>query len=238
MIVRQQIVPAEADQYRVLLQWLTATLTAGARLLDVGAGDGDAEYHAGLRPLVGHCVGVDPDPRIAGNPWLDERHCTTLERWAAEPGAGEPPFDAAVAVYVVEHVDDPRGFLSSVHRVLAPGASLFVVTPNLWHYFGLLAFGLGAAGLDGRVLARLRGHDLVDEHHFPVRYRMNAVGSLRRRAAEAGFSALEVRHLDDPGVFQPYFPPALRSLPVAWSRAAYRLGQPALFGTIIARLVA
>ena len=206
-------------------------------MLDIGAGDGDDAYTARIRPHVLRLVGVDPDPRVAANPNLDERHQLTLERYAAnEPST----FDVAVAVYVAEHVADPDRFLHAVRSCLRTGGSLFLLTPNLWHYFGLLAWLSSAAHLEDSLLRLARAGKPEIQHvaHFPVRYRLNSVHALRRHAEAAGFGRLEICHLDNPAVFEIYFPGRLRSLPRMYSRAAYRLHGRALLGTLLVRLIA
>jgi hypothetical protein len=60
---------------------------------------------------------------------------------------------------------------------------------------------------------------------------------LRRFAREAGFSSLEIRHLENPAVFETYFPGRSVAFPRWYSRAVHRLGRPELFGTFICRFV-
>ena len=235
-LIRRGLGPTD-DQYAALRDFVAEVATPASRLLDVGAGDGDDGYAALVRPLVGEIVGVDPDPGLERNAALDRRYQMTVERFAAE--APEEPFDLALAVYVAEHVADPALFLSSVARCLGAGGSLFIVTPNLWHYFGLLAKVTGALGVEDRLLRVARRWHPDHEHveHFPVGYRLNSVTQLERRATEAGFVAGEIRFLDNPAVFEGYFPPRLASLPRSYSKALHRVGVITLFGTIICRLV-
>jgi hypothetical protein len=44
--------------------------------------------------------------------------------------------------------------------------------------------------------------------------------------------------VDQPGIYQPYFPQWLQGVPVTWSRMVHGLGMPALAGTMLARLQA
>lgn len=80
-----------------------------------------------------YVVGVDPDEAIERNASLDERHRMTLEEYAADNVAR---FDIALAVYVLEHVAQPREFMAACARVLKPGGRLFGLTPNVHQYFG------------------------------------------------------------------------------------------------------
>lgn len=229
----ESIIPATEDQYDVLSSWLRQSCIPSTRLLDIGAGNGDVDYPERLKPHIAQLVGVDPDPGIGDNRYLDAAHCMPLERFAAD---NDDRFDQALAVYVLEHVTAPVDFLRSVATCLEPGGSLFGVTPNLWHYFGLSARAAAALGAEAWLLHRLRGHELTSEYHFPVRFSLNSGRALRRHAAAAGFREVEIRYLDDPGVFVHYFPKRFRAVPALYSSAVYRIGKPALLGTLIFKL--
>ncbi len=232
--------PKYADQFAELASWIAAVAPEGARLLDIGAGDGDDEYFGLIRPLAAEIVGVDRDPGLERNERLDGRYAMTVERFATLVGRGEVRrFDIALAIYVAEHVEHPVAFLRAAASCLLPGGSLFLVTPNLWHYFGIAAKGATALGVDDLLLELLRRSHPDHGHvaHFGVSYRMNSVGALARAAAEAGFAVGEIRHLENPGIFEGYFHPSLVSLPRAYSDAIHRLGRGELYGTIICRLV-
>jgi SAM-dependent methyltransferase len=229
--------PCVTDQYQAFCAWVEEACRPDTWMLDVGAGDGNNPYANRLRQRVLRLVGVDPDPGVTSNPYLDERQQLTLERYV---NSDPPPFDVAVAVYVVEHVREPDRFLGSARSCLRPGGSLFLITPNLWHYFGVLARLSGALHLEDRLLhlARADKPEIRHAAHFPVRYRLNSVRAIARHAEAQGFTRLEVRHLDNPGIFETYFPERLQALPRFYSRAAYRLGRDAFLGTILAKLTA
>ena len=40
-------------------------------------------------------------------------------------------FDAVLASHLIEHLNDPRSFLTEVRRVLKPGGRVFITTPNI-----------------------------------------------------------------------------------------------------------
>lgn len=236
MDVVQRVLPATTHQYDAFCTWVAGACRPDTWMLDIGAGDGDDAYAARLRPHVLRLVGVDPDPGVAANPYLDERHQLTLERYVAND---PPAFDVAVAVYVVEHVAEPDRFLHDVRACLRAGGSLFLLTPNLWHYFGLAARLSSAVHLEDSLLRLTRAGKPEIQHvaHFPVRYRLNSVRALRRHAEAAGFGRLEICHLDNPGVFETYFPRRLRTLPRRYSWGAYHLHRDALLGTLLVRLI-
>jgi SAM-dependent methyltransferase len=239
------VLAASEDQYDTLAHWLAEVVSPTDSLLDIGAGDGDDSYYHLVRPLVGRVVGVDPDPHASARADLDEWHNTSIETYAASRLSATDPerFDLALAIYVLEHVVEPESFFSSARACLRPGGSLFVITPNLWHYFGLLAKGSMALGIEDRLLGALRTahpdhhHAAHQAAHFPVAYRANSVRALARLGKKAGYSALQIRHLENPAVFETYFPGRSVAFPRAYSRAVHRLGRPELFGTLICRFV-
>lgn len=262
---------AAEDQFDVLAQWIAEVAVPTDSLLDIGAGDGDDQYCRLVRPLVGRIEGIDPDPYIAEHGGLDAWEQTSIEDFARQflPGAGEGAgerrqrFDLALAIYVVEHVTEPVEFFRAARSCLRPGGSFFIITPNLWHYFGLVTKASMALGVEERLLGALRSaheakaqadadrsspsghvHGLAHGQahsqavaHFSLAYRANSVRALRKVGDEAGFSALEIRHLENPAVFETYFPGRSVAFPRWYSRTIHRLGRPTLFGTLICRFV-
>jgi SAM-dependent methyltransferase len=208
---------------------------AGGRLLDVGAGPGGGEipYLSLLRPHVNEVIGVDPDPRVANNELLDDHMCLTLEDYAAKCPATA---DVATAVYVVEHLVDPVPFVVALRDVLRPGGVAFLVTPHLWHYFGAVALLANRSGIDEWLLHKLRSEEVLHAHHHAIAYRLNTRAAITRAARRVGFRSIEFRMVEDPGVFEPYFPRPLRVLPSMWSAMVHRFQLPALAGTLLARL--
>jgi len=49
----------------------------------------------------------------------------------AVDGIGENSVDAAISIQVIEHTVDPVAYLKSIHRLLKPGGTIIVYTPNL-----------------------------------------------------------------------------------------------------------
>jgi len=96
------------------------------RLLDVGCGDG--AIAASLRDRGWTVAGVEPDPaaaRAAQSRGLDVV-AATLE----DARFDDASFDAVVMSHVIEHVPDPRATMRECARILRPGGTLLVVTPN------------------------------------------------------------------------------------------------------------
>jgi SAM-dependent methyltransferase len=225
--------PDYQEQYEALYGWIRAESSDGASVCDVGGGGHFLTFPQLLRPWVGRMVGVDPDAGVLTRPWYDEAHQRLVEDWA--PTTTER-FDVVTAVYVLEHVDAPGAFLRAVRSVLKPGGSAYGITPNLWHYFGLLSAASARLGLERWLLHRVRDHELVDDYHFPVRYRLNSLRRVSREAAAAGFAGVEFRCIEDPHMVVDYLPGPLRGWAPRYSAAVNRLGRPQLYGTMLFRL--
>jgi 2-polyprenyl-3-methyl-5-hydroxy-6-metoxy-1,4-benzoquinol methylase len=140
----------------------------GARLLDVGFGDGaflDRARSAGWQ-----VTGVDPDPvtvDAARRRGLDVREGILDVLY---DGLG--PFDVVTLSHVIEHVHDPRAFVRRIRALLKPGGIVWIETPNL-EGSGHRRFGAAWRGLEPPRHLVLFGWD-----------------SLEALLREAGFAAL------------------------------------------------
>lgn len=210
------------------------------RVVDIGAGRGATEYSPVFEDLATRYVGVDLDDDIFDNAWVGEhvhlsaedfaqRHSTAMSDGTAEP------FDLATAVYVWEHHRQPANLLRAIHDVLDSDGTAILITPNGLHPFGLASKVLAKLNLTDQVLRRLRPEE-IDHYHFHVEATRNTVRGVRKCAAEAGFTKVDIELHDDPGVFQPYLPERLRSLPVLYSKFVKATRLTALSGTLIITL--
>ena len=130
-------------QARMLAQVLRA-FAGPAVIVDLGCGDGSA-----LAVAAGH----NPAHRFAGIDWSGDalrraqaRGLTVVRGAAAAPGlpVADGVADVVIMSELIEHLVDPDGAIAEVRRVLRPGGSLLLSTPNLaaWYNRGLLAVGI------------------------------------------------------------------------------------------------
>lgn len=99
----------------------------GAKLLDIGCGNGDFVRSASF--IGWDAMGVDPDPgavtaaRKIGLP--------VLQGGFPHTGLPDEQFDAVTLSHVIEHVHEPIVALREVHRILKRGGKIWISTPNL-----------------------------------------------------------------------------------------------------------
>ncbi len=115
----------------------------GRRLLDVGCGNG--EYLAFARQSGWRVEGVDFDPRAVATARGLGLEVTEggIDTLAAE----DERYDRITLSHVIEHVYDPVDVLRQCHRLLKPGGTLWLETPNV-NAFGHTAFGPAWRGLE------------------------------------------------------------------------------------------
>ena len=107
---------------------VAAVLAArGARGLvaDVGCGAGD--LWPLLRGRFDACIGLDA-VRYDGLP--EEIDFRPIDFDSVRLPLADASVDAAVAVEVIEHLENPRAFVRELARVVKPGGTVLVSTPN------------------------------------------------------------------------------------------------------------
>ena len=142
----------------------------GKRVLEIGSGTGnltrrlvprDAYVASDVNPLYLHTLRHLTHDR----PYLDVA-LTDVTRGSSFPRLPEG-FDTVVCLNVIEHVDDDRGALENIRRVLAPDGKAIVLVPHDPRLFG--------------TLDEVLGHK-----------RRYTAASLRQVAADAGFEVQEI----------------------------------------------
>lgn len=135
--------PDRARRQADMLRQVLAGQPVPARVLDVGCGDGFATSVAARR---------NPGHQFAGLDWSAGSLCQARERGVTVLRAGldarlpvrSASIDVVIMSEVIEHLVDTDSAMEEAHRVLKPGGSLLLSTPNLaaWYNRALLAFGV------------------------------------------------------------------------------------------------
>jgi ubiquinone/menaquinone biosynthesis C-methylase UbiE len=145
----------------------------GRRILDVGCGPGTILGQL-VRAYGVDGVGIDASPKMIEaarreTPETDQFHVARAEELPFEDAS----FDAALARWVVHHIDRPRAF-GEILRVLRPGGRLVITTtdPDAVHTHWMVPFFPSLVAIE-------RGR-------FP------SGDALSRELAAAGFDAIRV----------------------------------------------
>lgn len=170
-----------------------------ARLLDVGCGNG--AFLARMRTLGWEVHGIEPDPEAcaaAAAAGIDVSVGTL-----ADVSWPEATFQAVTMSSVLEHLHDPRGTLEACRRLLAPGGTLHIVTPNL-DALGAERFGVHWRGLEAprhlvlfnraaltRLLASSAFTECVFHPRFAGEWFWLASGAMERGVAPDQSASLE-----------------------------------------------
>ena len=156
-------------------------------ILDLGAGAGIVSQ-MNFKGLAKQVCGVDPDPRVKNNPYLDEGRMGLGE----EIPYPDATFDIVFADNVLEHIDSPDAVLSEISRVLKPGGYFLAKTPNKYHYMPTIA--RITPHWFHQFVNKLRGREAVDT--FPTRYRINEPKSVAGYAQKNGFEVCEIQLIE------------------------------------------
>jgi len=139
----------------------------GARLLELGCGNGNTAACARAEGKCGWCCGVElcEAPAAEARSKLDHVVVGDIENLVLDlPPAS---LDVLLMSEVLEHLRDPAAVLSKLRPLLRPGAIVLAGSPNVCHYSVLLML------LRGRWNYEREG--IMDETHLrwfsPVTYR-------------------------------------------------------------------
>jgi SAM-dependent methyltransferase len=208
--------PDRARRQARMLAEVLRDVAAPALIVDIGCGDGLATSIAAQ---------LNPGHRFVGVDWSADAMRQASERGltlvrAGVDGASLPLASEAADVVImselIEHLVDTDLALEQAWRILKPGGSLLLSTPNLaaWYNRGLLAVGIqpvfsevSLRGVYGRPGSQVAGH----LHMFTSR-------ALTGLLAARGFSAIRVagaRYHDVPRPLRP-----LDRVFCAWPSAA------------------
>jgi 2-polyprenyl-3-methyl-5-hydroxy-6-metoxy-1,4-benzoquinol methylase len=165
------------ERIHAVVASLLAARQAGGTLADVGCGTGD--LWRATRHQFARCVGFDairyPDlPEDVAF----ERADLDRERLPLPDGGA----DAAAAVEVIEHLENPRALFRELARITRPGGWVVVTTPNQ------------LSGLSLLTLLIKGQYSAFQSTDYPAHRTALLEVDLRRIATESGLSEIEVAY--------------------------------------------
>lgn len=174
-----RFVEAMASAYLEKTAWTKLRLGAihdlvepkpGERVIDLGCAAGAITHF--LSGFEMDAVGIDSEPSAIARARNLFPNLEFVLADAARLPFGDHTFDKAVAADFTEHVDDDcfRAVLSEVRRVLRPGGTLSIYTPNPLH-----------------LIERLKKRNLVLAQN-PTHIGLRDANQLKRSLTEAGYA--------------------------------------------------
>lgn len=116
---------------RKVEQFCSPHLSAGSRVLDVGAGFGSNLL--AFREAGHHVHGIERSAHRAR--FLTETLGIPCTHTSIEDFQTAELFDLVCLHHVYEHVSNPRNVLSHVTRLLKPGGRVYIAVPDLWQEY-------------------------------------------------------------------------------------------------------
>jgi 2-polyprenyl-3-methyl-5-hydroxy-6-metoxy-1,4-benzoquinol methylase len=156
---------------------MLAACDAGGVVADVGCGSGT--LWATVKGRFSACIGLDA-ARYEGLP-------RDIDFRAVDLDAGRLPLDdgsvdAAVAVEVIEHLENPRAFVRELARLVRPGGCVVISTPNQLSVLSLLT------------LAARGRFSAFQDAEYPAHRTALLEVDLRRILGEAGLGDIRVSY--------------------------------------------
>lgn len=196
--------PDRAYRQAEMLADVLTEVSGPATILDIGCGDGFATGVAAQRNPGHHFAGLDWS--AASLAAARQRGVAVLRAGLDTPSLPIRPasVDVVVMSEVIEHLVDTDSAIEAAHRVLKPGGSLLLSTPNLaaWYNRGLLAAGIqpvfsevSLRGVFGRPGSQVAGHLHMFTRRALVEF-LTAYGFTSAKVAGA-------RYHDVPAVLRP-----------------------------------
>ena len=172
--------------YQTPDDWYEATLfqsvTKDTVWLDVGCGRFLlGSNHPTAKVLAKRCrhlVGLDPSDNIDDNPYVHERVKSTLEDYQTDR-----EFDLISLRMVAEHICNPEAAIAALSRLTKPGGQVVIYTTCKWSPACLVA---AATPMSVHHAAKRWLWGTEERDSFPVAYKMNTRGTLRRLFAKEG----------------------------------------------------
>jgi SAM-dependent methyltransferase len=205
-------------------QYVASLVQPSMQVLEIGAGSGTGLQNTFA--LKGRCrlyAGVDLDPHVLNNPFLDRAYVAS----AADLPFEDESFDLVFHKMVAEHFNEPAMALAETARVLKPGGQLLFETPNRLYYPMVIARWTPTSF--HRFFVRRFASGRSEHEVFPTYYRLNDRRTIRRLCGTFGLKADISLRSTPPGYLR--FSVATFLIGILYERTAERF-VPSLRGLI------
>jgi SAM-dependent methyltransferase len=209
---------------------VNSLITEKSVLVDFGCGRGEysedpvlVRRHLRIFKTRVKCViGLDIDPVGESNPFIDEFHYLTSDKWPLQDAS----VDVIVCDSVIEHLSDPEVFFSESKRVLRKDGYLCLRTPNFWSYVILIS-RLIPNRFHAKVVEVVQ-EGRKAEDVFPTYYRCNTIQKTRKLFKKYGFEGTAYGYEAEPSYLS--FSVIFYWFGVVYQRLAPRFLSSTIFG--------
>ena len=202
--------PSWDDSMVLLTKLFEKHVPNNMKVLDAGCGNGNWVIDE-LPNKFGKKVGIDLNKSsVRKNITLNKIVYGSLENMPFKNNE----FNAAVSLWVLEHLKSPQKVFEEISRVLKPGGYFGFVTPNK-NYFLILMKRVLSNSLNNKLVKRLYGRKEIDI--FPTYYRANGIEEIKKLAKKSGFNVVELKQNFDPSYT------SFNSLTYSLSKILYKL---------------
>ena len=147
----------------------------GECVVDVGCGRGDLYHCLGSR--FSRYVGVDA---VRYEDFPEQQSFCHLDLDSGTIPLAEETADVVAAVETIEHLENPRGFMRQLVRLVKPGGWIIITTPNQLSLLSLLT------------LVLKQRFQAFQDCHYPAHLTALLEIDLRRIATECGLLNVEI----------------------------------------------
>lgn len=124
--------PDRLPSYKRLLKFLMKRVPAGGKLIDIGAASGIFTKMATDAGFDATACDYSADALAYGE---ENYQIPTLQSPAESVATEDQSFDIVTIFHTIEHLPDPLAVLKELNRILKPGGTILLETPNyLPHY--------------------------------------------------------------------------------------------------------
>lgn len=163
-------------------------------ICEIGSGSGEG-FQNQLYPEAAYTFGLDLDPRVLNNRYLDEAAVGSAYDLAKL--AKGRKFDLIYSHMVAEHIDDADRFIEAQLDCLNEGGTIVHSTVSRY-YWSSLVNDLVPDALKNALIEKL-GSGRPSKDVFPAHYKLNSEGDVARLAGRLGLRYSIIRSDQAPG---------------------------------------
>ncbi len=161
----------------------------GMTLLHAGCGWDKKDISANFKDNC-KIIGVDLDERVK-EMFHSEFHLCSMNTMPFE----EATFDVIFSEYVLEHVEEPEGAFKEMSRVLKPGGTIVILTPNLYSYKSL---GSLITPYEFHLwMGCIRYGDGHQPDMYKTTYKANTAKDYQRLASQSGLTVSHIQWINN-----------------------------------------